>query len=124
MPTAACTNVCLCLWLECGKHTCNKIIGLFCKRALLKIPYSAKETYDVLGVLCLECGRKCAAVCCTCAACVFVPVMCMMMYGACGEECVAVCCSVLKSSAVCCTCVCACGIYAEAVHVAALLCRL
>jgi len=42
----ACQLLCLCSFL-CVSHMCPvKMIGLFCKRALLKRRYSAKETYN------------------------------------------------------------------------------
>ena len=37
-------------WIRCiiDEYDADKIIGLFCKRALLKRLYSAKETYDLI----------------------------------------------------------------------------
>jgi len=71
----------------------DKIIGLFCKRALSKRRYSAKETYDFID--CTECSHP---IWC------YVPIA--HISSTCPyiqHTCVAVCCSVLQCVAVCCS---------------------
>jgi len=74
-----------------------KIIGLFCKRALQKRLYSAKETYNCKEPTnCSHPMPYSAAVCCNALQCVAVSVL----------QCVAVCCSphsVLQRVVVCCS---------------------
>ena len=81
----------------------DKIIGLFCKRALQKRQYFAKETYNSKEptnrshpiAIYVSVQIPCCAVCCSVLQCA---VACCSVL-----QCVAVCCSVLQCVAVCCS---------------------